>query len=211
MQRKLSLCPALPVPGRGCDSCMSCHGHWQCPSPIFLCCIVPSEAFLFQPFTELLTSVADRESTCNLTLSFVQVITGCFFLYMDEYYHKIFNCDPLFLCQIWVKKTKELNKFKWMQKGTGTHMIKCTLFPIKYRFKTVNLKGRLPQQPYTLVKLKAKVIVKINFSLQAMGNRRKHSPCSDASLAHMLGNCFPLLRYLKTLKALKIFSENITK
>lgn len=91
---------------------------------------------------------------------------------MDECYHKIFNCDPLFLCQTWVKTTKELYKFKWMQKDTDTHVIKGTSFPTKYRLKTVNLKGRLPQQLYTLAKLKAKVIVKINFSLQAMGGRR---------------------------------------
>lgn len=36
--------------------------------------------FLFQTFTQLLTSMANRESTCNLTLSLVQVTTGCFFL-----------------------------------------------------------------------------------------------------------------------------------
>lgn len=52
------------------------------------------------------------------------------------------------------------------------HMIKGTLFPTKCRLKTVNLKGRLPQQPYTLAKLNAKVIVKINFSLQDMGGRK---------------------------------------
>lgn len=73
MQRKLSLCSALPVLERGCDSCMSTLVPFSCAA------LFQVKLFLFQTFTQLLTSVANGKSTCNLTLSLVQAITGCFF------------------------------------------------------------------------------------------------------------------------------------
>lgn len=50
----------------------------------FLCSgLFQVKLFLFQIFKQLLTwvdsQVASRESTCNLTLSLVEAITGCLF------------------------------------------------------------------------------------------------------------------------------------
>lgn len=133
-----------------------------------LCQVKP---FLLQTLTQLLTWLANRESTWNLTLSLVQVITGCFFFTWMNVIIKFLTVTLYFSVKLGSKQRRSSINSNGCRK-TQTHVIKGTSFPTKYRLKTVNLKGRLPQQPYTLAKLKAKVTVKINFSLQATGGRR---------------------------------------
>lgn len=83
-----------------------------------LCQVKP---FLFQTFTQLLTWLANRESTCNLTLSLVQVITGCFFFTWMNVIIKFLTVTLYFSVKLGSKQRRSSINSNGCRK-TQTHM-----------------------------------------------------------------------------------------
>lgn len=123
-------------------------------APFSCAALFQVKLFLFQTFMQLLTSVANRESTCNLTLSLVQVTTGCFFLTRMNVIIKFLTVTLYLSVKFGSKQQRSSVNSNGCRKAQ-THVIKGTLFPAKYRLKT-QLKGKVATATLHISKAKNK-------------------------------------------------------